>query len=180
MLLYEANVKSHTWGKRTTLCVCHCVRSNAAPESPSLCKVHVDKGELLQSAMESAERLKFPYKSCPNVVHHVHCTRKGNKGPVHANLWQHLSEAALSLQSGKASYHLHARGKTVKPSSMAVQSGTWKVSVQSHRLHFTCVSLVQVTAARICRRWSFYDQPHAFIDFCYWDYICRLLSPVVY
>lgn len=42
------------------LSVCHCVRTNAAPESPSLCKVHVDKGELLQSAMKSAERLKFP------------------------------------------------------------------------------------------------------------------------
>lgn len=97
-------------------------------------------------------------------------SRKGNKGPVHANLSQRLSESALSLQSGKASYHLHTRGKTVKPSSMAVQSGTWKVSVQRHSLHFTCVSLVQVTAAQICRWWSFCDQPHApSINFWYWD-----------
>lgn len=86
MCYYMKQMLRVTLVGKEQLSVCHCVRSNAAPESPSLCEVHVDKGELLQSAMKSAERLKFPYKSCRNVVHHVHRSRKGNKGPVHANL----------------------------------------------------------------------------------------------
>lgn len=71
MCYYMKQMLRVTLVGKEQLSVCHCVRSNAAPESPSLCKVHVDKGELLQSTMKSAERLQFPYKSCPNVVHHV-------------------------------------------------------------------------------------------------------------